>query len=118
MQTNHFYMIDIIISKNNGQRKGAFEQRFSILSQEIDALSSRLGPFYPDGFFAFIWQITETGGLSFASAASRQALARLRSWLDAHSMNLPRAALIGSIAASNNRHPCLNLQLENQLHDP
>ena len=81
MQTNHFYMIDIIISKNNGQRKGAFEQRFSILSQEIDALSSRLGPFYPDGFFAFIWQITETGGLSFASATSRQALARLRSRL-------------------------------------
>lgn len=43
MQTNRFYMIDIIISENNGQRKGAFEQRFSILSQEIDALSSRLG---------------------------------------------------------------------------
>ena len=40
-----------------------------------------LGPFYPDGFFAFIWQITETGGLSFASATSRQALARLRSRL-------------------------------------
>ena len=38
-------------------------------------------PFYPDGFFAFIWQITETGGLLFISAASRRALVRLRSRL-------------------------------------
>ena len=44
-------MIDIIISKNNGQRKGAFEQRFSILSQEIDALSSRLGSILPGRLF-------------------------------------------------------------------
>ena len=51
MQTNHFYMIDIIISENNGQRKGAFEQRFSILSQEIDALSSRLGFLPPRRLF-------------------------------------------------------------------
>lgn len=38
--------------------------------------------------------------------------------LSAHSMNLPTAALFRSIAVPSNWHLCLNLQLENQLHDP
>ena len=111
-------VINIIISKNNGQRKGAFEQRFSILLQEIDALSSRLGLFNLDGFFAFIWQIIETGGLSFISATSRQALAPLRSWLG--------RAFYESTNSGSNRADrrawqsafLAQLQLENQLHDP